>query len=116
MDTDRQYARKQFHLAVYALATGPGTIKERLLEASCYLAMVQPGHLPRDLRDEFARLMAILTKNSAKTVTTVRFGRPVTESTGSLGATIPFMRKATAVMVAQTICAIEARLREGLIH
>jgi hypothetical protein len=111
METDRDYARKQFHLAVYTLATHPGSIKERLMEAACYLVMVQPRHLPLALRDDVSRLMTTLTKSPSKTKTAVRGGTVTCESTGSLGATIPYMRNATAVKAAKAICAIEARLK-----
>ena len=48
------YALEKFTLAVYILATGPGDVRSRLLNAwRGPLWVLTPDHLPEKLRDDF---------------------------------------------------------------
>jgi len=99
-------------MAVHHLVVGEGTIKQRLFDAAVEIVMVSQRDLPHDLREDFAWVEAAVTKNPSKPVTGTLQKRIVGGSTGRLGATIPYMRVATAVKVAERICYIEARLRD----
>lgn len=105
------YAYSKFTMAVQVLATDPHEIKHRLMEAFNELVVLFERDMPDPLKEDLKWIKSTLTKNPPKMVRLVREGRLVEESTGRIGATVPYMRIKTAVSVAERICYVEARLR-----
>ena len=73
------YAHEKLLGAVYALATGPGRIQERLYLAWLGFHPLEPGRdFPEDLRLDFQRVSDTLTKPKSgdKTPRAKQEGRP----------------------------------------
>jgi len=105
------YPIEKFGMAVHVLATNRHEIKTRLLEAFIEIVMLSEKDMPDALKEDFNWVKNTLTKNPPKTIRCLREGKVVEESTGSLGATVPYMRINKAVLVAERICYIETRLQ-----
>ena len=108
---DSKYAFEKFNMAVYLLAIGQGSIKERLSSAYYEIAPVQDQDIPFSMKSDFKWIMHELTKKPSKNIKVIRDGRVVEESLGKLMSTLRFMRKAKAVQIAKKICELEDKLR-----
>jgi hypothetical protein len=106
---DPRYAAEKFSLAVHALATGAGPIKERLAAAFTELCPVSERDLPEALLADYQWIRHQLTKREARQRAVVG-GRVVVGVEGRLGATLLSMRTPTAVSIAERICAVTDRL------
>lgn len=94
------YAREKFEMAVYQLATGRGEIKGRLMEAFNEIVPLTEKDIPKELVDDYRWIVSELTKNPPKIIKILRDGKVHEESTGRVGATVPFMRINKAIEVA----------------
>ena len=59
-------AREKFAQAVWTLATGTGTIRQRVLSAFVAFAPLPASDFPQELRDEYDAILTALTKLQAK--------------------------------------------------
>ena len=103
------HANEKFTQAVHALATGRGRINERLSDAfGHHLAHIRPHHHlpPGDLRDEFMRLLDIITT------------RDFEPHEGAFLASVRSLSEDEAVMIADRIVQlavlVEVVYEEGL--
>lgn len=103
-------AEERLQLAVRALAVGAGEIKERLTAAFIHMSPLREGDVPEELRSDLLWVRGKLLKNPPKLLRGIDGGRVRRFSRGRLGATVPHMRIASAVQVAERICYMESRL------
>lgn len=113
---DPYYALKTLEAAVHKLAVSPEDLRSRIGEAYIIFSPVTVYDLPEHLQADFAWIRHELTKNAPKIMPVIRDGHVVTESTGSLGATVPYIRKETLVRIASKIWQLTDQLREHLSH
>jgi len=101
------YADEKFSAAIHTLATAPGPIKPRLIEAIAVdIGYIQPERdLPEELRDDFVALIDRVTHDSP-TVSNPADGR--------VQATIGRMTDAEAVEIAQEILSFADRVAGAL--
>lgn len=93
------YAWEKFYAAVHSLATGEGSLQERLGYAcSGALVRLRDEDLPREMRDEFKELMSALTREEAK------------GEEGTIAATMHVMDSAEARKHADTILSMYDQL------
>jgi hypothetical protein len=88
---DPSYAAEKFSLAVDALATGPGPIKDRLHSAFIEICPVSERDIPEGLLADYRRVRAELTRREARGRAAME-GAVVDRLEGRVGATLPTMR------------------------
>jgi hypothetical protein len=103
-------ANERFYLAVRTLAAGAGEIKQRLAAAFIHISLLREGDVPAELQPDLQWIRGRLLKNEPKLLRGVEGGKVRQFSSGRLGATVPYMRIASAVQVAERICYVESRL------
>lgn len=111
---DPSYAQDTLEFAIYLLAIGKGDIKERLISAFTHLAPVTRADFPPELQKDFDWIVHSLTKNETKYERRLRDGEFVQESTGTLLATVRYMRHAKAIEIAKRMYELNERLKESL--
>jgi hypothetical protein len=105
-------ANERFGLAVRTLAVGPGEIKQRLAAAFSHISLLREADVPGALQPDLLWIRGRLLKNPPKLMRGIEGGAVRQFSTGRLGATVPYMRIASAVQVAERICYVESRLAQ----
>lgn len=64
-----RYADECMYKAAFALATGQGKLKDRIVDAYIYhLSVLEPSWFPEHLQKQFTDIKDKLTKNGTKTV------------------------------------------------
>ncbi len=94
-----RYASECFSKAVFALATGTGSIRERLHAASIGFAPLHEEDIPDDLRGEYQAILDALTKKE-----------PLLQSEGRVRATLRGMHLKRAQRIAVMIWNLNVRL------
>ncbi len=101
MSTSPSYVCEKLYGAMYALAVGPGRIRERLHSAAMGFHILRPDDFPDDydLRPQYEQLWKKLTAKKAKA------------DEGTLRATIDAMSEGEAAEIARKLLEIEAQHR-----
>ena len=99
---DPLYAAEKLELAVYELATGIGTAKDRVYAAALVFWPVQPGDLPASLRADYAAIRRDLTKREPRA------------KEGRILATLWRMQNRTAAKIAQRIYELRDKLHDSI--
>lgn len=100
---DRYRAFNKLALVVHDLAVGKGKITDRLYEVGPEILSLNEKNFPEDLRSDFRWIRKMLTDKPAKMITIPQGGKMVQKSTGTLGATLRFMRHDKASIIAERI-------------
>ncbi len=108
---DYHYTLSVLSKAVNALAVGRENLKGRLQSAMISLTPIHGGDFPPNLRSRFEALVRQCNKNPSKLVQVIYDGRVTTGPSGTLAATIPYMRWERAEAIAQEIVSLESELR-----
>jgi hypothetical protein len=87
-----------------------GTIDTLATVVSHSISLLREGDVPAELQPDLQWIRGRLLKNEPKLLRGVEGGKVRQFSSGRLGATVPYMRIASAVQVAERICYVESRL------
>jgi hypothetical protein len=93
------YALEKLSNAVRILATGPGDVRSRLLDATLEFHTLQPKDLPPDLQADYQWVLNQLTKHE-----------PDYKSEGTLQATLRHMINRTGSRIATRLCDLQFHL------
>jgi len=110
------YACEKLGVAVWKLATGWGTLRERLQDAAIELVILQEADFPDDLVNEWKKIVHDLTKGKMKYQHVIKDGELVDEPVGLIASTVGYARKETLLDLARRICSLERKMidRDGL--
>lgn len=107
-----EYAGEKLGTAVWKLATGKGEIKARLSDAYVELAILQKGDLPEEHWEELQAIRQELTRGKMQYQTRLVEGELVERPMGKLPSTLRYMRLNRAQIIAERICALEAKVKD----
>ena len=93
------YVLEKFVMAVNSLATGPGKVQDRLIDAYLDIHVIRLVQMPKELRDDFRWVTEMLTRRE-----------PRYRGQGRLYASLARMRNRTGVTIAQRIVYIKEKL------
>jgi hypothetical protein len=113
---DPWYALQNLKAAVRILATHPDSLRGRLCKALFHLAPVTARDFPESLRPEFEALRRDTTKNPSRMQRVVRGARFVEERSGTIAATVPYMRTKTLIRIAERLHDLCSRLSHELVN
>lgn len=109
-DGDPNYALQKLDDCVRILVTHPGPLRLRLREALYPLAIVTARDLPESLRPEFEDIRRRTNKNPSRPQKVIRGGRLADVESGTIDATVPFMRTDALVGIAERLLDLSERL------
>ncbi len=92
-----QYAHQLLSRTVDTLATGPGDVRSRLLDAFAVFHPLTPDHFPEPLRKDFEWIMKQLTKRGPY----INSDGEVQK--GSVQVTLQHMRNSTGIKIAEKL-------------
>ncbi len=104
------YACEKLGVAVWKLATGWGTLRERLQDAAIELLILQETDFPDDLVAKWKTLIRDLTKGKMKYRRVIKDGELVPEPIGLVASTVGYARKYTLQDLARRICGLESEM------
>jgi hypothetical protein len=107
------YACEKLGVAVWKLATGWGTLRERLQDAAMELVILQEADFPDDLVEEWKSIIHDLTKGRMKYRRVIKDGEFVDEPVGLIVSTVGYARKETLLCLARRICNLESRMTDS---
>ena len=113
---DPTYALEKFDDCMRILATHAGPLRVRLREALYPLAVVSARDLPESLRPEFEDIWRQTNKNPSRPQQFVRGGPPADGESGTIDATVHFMRTKTLVRMAERLHDLAERLDALIRH
>lgn len=105
------YATEKFVLAIHVLATGKGSVKDRLFYAYQEFSAVTENELPAELRADFVWIKHELTKKEA-TVSIAVNGEILHGVEGRLNASLRSMKVDHAVTICERIYTLAAELNK----
>ena len=99
------YAGEKFGVAVYALATGTGTLQDRIWEAYLSFHTLNREDFSDDLKDYWDKIDYTLTREEPS------YDENGQITTGKVQNTLAKMSTQEAAEIAELICELDAKLR-----
>ena len=95
-----KYAHQLLSSAIDTLATGPGDVRSRILEAYLTIHPLTPEHFPAPLREEYAWVLRQITRHGPQIDYMGRIRK------GAVEVSLAHMRNSTGVKIAQKLLAL----------
>lgn len=99
------YAKEKFSVAVNSLATGKGTMQDRIWNAYRSFHTLDRNDFPDDLKGDWDKIYNTLTREEAS------YDKNGQVTTGKVQNTLAKISNQEASEIAELICELEAKLR-----